>query len=136
MNIFVGNLSRDVTEEDLRSAFGAYGAVDRVNILKDKFTGEPRGFGFIEMPSKAEAEAAIAGLNRKDIKGRALTVNEARPKTDRPGGGGGGGGRGGFGGGGGGGGRGGFGGGRGGRGGGGGGGGRRDGGGGGGRGNW
>jgi RNA recognition motif-containing protein len=134
MNIFVGNLSRDVTEEDLRSAFAAYGSVDRVNILKDKFTGEPRGFGFVEMPSKAEAEAAINGLNRKDLKGRALTVNEARPKTERAGGGGGGG-RG-FGGGGGGGGRGGFGG-RGGRGGGGGyGGGRRDGGGGGGRGNW
>lgn len=134
MNIFVGNLSRDVTEEDLRSAFAAYGSVDRVNILKDKFTGEPRGFGFVEMGSKAEGEAAIAALNHKDLKGRALTVNEARPKTDRPGGGGG---RGGFGGGGGGGGRGGFGG-RGGRGGGGGGygggGGRREGGGG--RGNW
>ena len=141
MNIFVGNLSRDVTEEDLRSAFAEFGAVDRVNILKDKFTGEPRGFGFVEMSSKAEAEAAINNLNRKDLKGRALTVNEARPKTDRPsggggrgfgGGGGGGGGRGPYGGGGG---RGGRGGGGGYGGGGGGGGGRRDSGGGG-RGNW
>lgn len=118
MNIFVGNLSRDVTEDDLRQAFAAYGAVDRVSILKDKFTGEPRGFGFVEMGNKAEAEAAIAGLNRKELKGRALTVNEARPREERGGrsGGGGGGGRGGFGGGGrggyGGGGRGGFGGGR------------------------
>jgi RNA recognition motif-containing protein len=104
MNIFVGNLSRDVTEDDLRDAFSAYGQVDKINILKDKFTGEPRGFGFVEMSSKQEAEAAIAGLNRKDLKGRALTVNEARPKTERSGGGGGGrgfggGGRGGFGGG-------------------------------------
>ncbi len=116
MNIFVGNLSRDVTEDDLRQAFAAYGAVDRVSILKDKFTGEPRGFGFVEMANKAEGEAAIAGLNRKDLKGRPLTVNEARPREERGGGragGGGGGGRG-FGGGGrpGGGGRGGFGGGR------------------------
>jgi RNA recognition motif-containing protein len=95
MNIFVGNLSRDVTEEDLRQAFSAYGQVDRVTILKDKFTGEPRGFGFVEMPAKAEAEAAIAGLNQNDLKGRQLTVNEARPKTERPSGGGG---RGGFGG--------------------------------------
>lgn len=117
MNIFVGNLSRDVTEDDLRQAFAAYGAVDRVSILKDKFTGEPRGFGFVEMGNKAEGEAAIAGLNRKDLKGRPLTVNEARPREERGGrsgggrgfggGGGGGGGRGGFGGG-----RGGFGGGR------------------------
>jgi RNA recognition motif-containing protein len=105
MNIFVGNLSRDVTEEDLRQAFGAYGQVERVSILKDKFTGEPRGFGFVEMASKAEGQAAINGLNQKDLKGRALTVNEARPREERgggggrPGGGGFGGGRGGFGGG-------------------------------------
>ncbi len=114
MNIFVGNLSRDVTEDDLRQAFAAYGAVDRVSILKDKFTGEPRGFGFVEMASKAEGEAAIAGLNRKDLKGRPLTVNEARPREERGGGRAGGGGGRGFGGGGrpGGGGRGGFGGGR------------------------
>jgi len=98
MNIFVGNLSRDVTEEDLREAFSAFGQVSKVTILKDKFSGEPRGFGFVEMPAKAEAQAAINGMNQKDLKGRALNVNEARPKTERPGGGGGGGGgRGGFG---------------------------------------
>ena len=98
MNIFVGNLSRDVTEEDLREAFSAFGQVSKVTILKDKFSGEPRGFGFVEMPAKAEAQAAINGMNQKDLKGRALNVNEARPKTERPaGGGGGGGGRGGWG---------------------------------------
>jgi len=96
MNIFVGNLSRDVTEDDLLTAFSAYGKVDRVSILKDKFSGEPRGFGFVEMPAKAEAQAAINALNQTELKGRALNVNEARPKTERPGGGGGG--RGGFGG--------------------------------------
>src|SRR3990172_8769601 len=101
MNIFVGNLSRDVTEEDLRNAFSAYGQVEKATILKDKFSGGPRGFGFVEMPSKAEAQAAINGMNQKDLKGRALNVNEARPKTERAGGGGGGGGggRGGWGGG-------------------------------------
>jgi len=76
MNIFVGNLSRDVTEEELRTAFSAFGQVS----------------GFVEMPAKAEAQAAINGMNQKDLKGRALNVNEARPKTERPGGGGGGGG--------------------------------------------
>ena len=105
MNIFVGNLARDVTEEELRAAFSEFGAVDKVSVLKDKFTGEPRGFGFVEMPSKAEAEAAINGMNQKELNGRSLNVNEARPKTERgPGGGGRGGmggrGRGGFGGGG------------------------------------
>jgi len=90
MNIFVGNLSRDVTEEELRAAFSAFGQVSKVTILKDKFSGEPRGFGFVEMPAKAEAQAAINGMNQKDLKGRALNVNEARPKTERPGGGGGG----------------------------------------------
>ncbi len=90
MNIFVGNLAREVTEDDLRDAFGAYGKVDKVTILKDKFSGEPRGFGFVEMPGKDEAQAAINGMNRKDLKGRDLTVNEARPKTERSGGGGGG----------------------------------------------
>ena len=101
MNIFVGNLSRDATEEDLRQAFAAYGQVDKVSVLKDKFTGEPRGFGFVEMANKTEAQAAITGLNQKEIKGRALTVNEARPREDRGNrtGGGGGGNRGGFGGG-------------------------------------
>src|SRR3970040_2893938 len=92
MNIFVGNLSRDVTEEDLREAFSAFGQISKVTILKDKFSGEPRGSGVVEMPAKAEAQAAINGMNQKDLKGRALNVNEARPKTERPGGGGGGGG--------------------------------------------
>ena len=97
MNIFVGNLARDATEEDLSTLFATYGRVDRASVLKDKFTGEPRGFGFVEMENKAEAQAAINGLNGKQLKGRALTVNEARPKTTRSGPGGGGGGGGGFG---------------------------------------
>jgi len=96
MNIYVGNLSSDVTGDDLRQAFGAFGQVESTNVITDKFSGESRGFGFVEMPSKDEATAAIAGMNGKDIKGRAVSVNEARPKTDR----GGGGGRGGYGGGG------------------------------------
>ena len=95
MNIFVGNLSHDVSEEELRAAFSAFGEVSKVTILKDKFTGDPRGFGFVEMPAKAEAEAAIKGMNQKELNGRALSVNEARPQTARPGGGRGGGPRGG-----------------------------------------
>ena len=95
VNIYVGSLSRDVNEEDLQEAFGAFGQVASVNIIKDKFSGESRGFGFVEMPEKAEAQAAIAGLNGKDLKGQALNVNEARPRRegrrDRGGGGGGGG---------------------------------------------
>ena len=94
MNIYVGNLSREVTEEDLRQAFEAFGEVTSVKIIKDKHSGESRGFGFVEMASKDEGEAAIAGLNGKDFMGRALNVNEARPRTDHKGGGGGGGGRG------------------------------------------
>jgi len=88
MNIYVGNLSHEVTEEDLRQAFEAFGQVESVTIIKDKFTGESRGFGFVEMPAKAEAESAIADLNEKELKGRALNVNEARPREDRKGGGG------------------------------------------------
>jgi RNA recognition motif-containing protein len=98
MNIYVGNLSSDVTGDDLRQAFGAFGQVESATVITDKFSGESRGFGFIEMPSKDEAAAAIAGMNGKDIKGKAVSVNEAKPKVDR--GGGGGGGRGGYGGGG------------------------------------
>jgi RNA recognition motif-containing protein len=82
MKIFVGNLSRDVTEDDLRRAFEPFGEVASVNVIKDRFSGEPRGFGFIEMSAKAAAESAIAELNGKDLKGRRLTVNEARPRTD------------------------------------------------------
>ena len=95
MNIYVGNLPFDATEEGLRSAFEAHGAVTSVNIIKDKYTGESRGFGFVEMSSKDEAMAAIAGLNGTELNGRALSVNEARPRNDSRGGGGGGGGRGG-----------------------------------------
>lgn len=84
MNIYVGNLSRDVAESDLREAFQAFGEVATASIIKDKFTGESRGFGFVEMPNKEEADKAISGLNGKDIKGRTITVNEARPRTDRP----------------------------------------------------
>lgn len=82
VNIYVGNLSRDVTEEDLQEAFGAFGQVASVNIIKDRFSGESRGFGFVEMPEKAEAQAAIADLNGKDLKGQTLNVNEARPRTE------------------------------------------------------
>lgn len=86
MNIYVGNLSHDVTDEDLRQAFGDFGQVESINLIKDKFTGESRGFGFVEMPSKSEAQSAIDGLNGKDLKGRALNVNEARPRTEGRGG--------------------------------------------------
>jgi cold-inducible RNA-binding protein len=95
MNIYVGNLSRDVSEDDLRNAFMAFGDVSSANVIKDKFSGESKGFGFVEMPNKAEAQSAIQSLNGKDIKGRNVTVNEARPRTEgprpggRPGGGGG-----------------------------------------------
>ena len=82
MNIYVGNLSRDVSEEDLQQAFEAFGQIATVNIIKDKFSGEPRGFGFVEMPSKAEAQSAIDGLNGKDLKGQSLNVNEARPRSE------------------------------------------------------
>ncbi len=99
MNIYVGNLSRETTEDDLRQAFGAFGQVESVNIIKDKYSGESRGFGFVEMPSKSEAQTAIEEMNGKDLVGRAVNVNEARPKMERRGGGGKGG-RGGFGGGG------------------------------------
>ena len=96
MNIYVGNLSYEATEDDLRQAFEAFGQVASVTIIKDKFTGESRGFGFVEMPTQAEAQAAIAGLNGKDVKGRTLNINEARPRAEgRRGGSGGGGGGGG-----------------------------------------
>jgi RNA recognition motif-containing protein len=88
MNIYVGNLSRDVTEDDLRQAFEAFGQVASVSVITDKFSGESRGFGFVEMPVQAEAQSAIDDLNGKELKGRTLTVNEARPRSEkRPGGG-------------------------------------------------
>jgi RNA recognition motif-containing protein len=82
MNIYAGNLSFEVTEEDLRQAFESYGQVASVTIVKDKYSGQSRGFGFVEMPAKAEATAAINGLNGKELKGRDLNVNEARPRSD------------------------------------------------------
>ena len=103
MNIYVGNLSYDTTEDELRKEFEAFGKVDSVNVIKDKFTDKSRGFAFVEMATDAEGKAALAALNGKDVKGRALAVSEARPRTEgRQGGGGGfgGGGGGGFGGGG------------------------------------
>ncbi len=90
MNIYVGNLSNQTTEDDLRQAFEAFGQVESVNIIKDRFSGESRGFGFVEIASKEEAQKAIEEMNGKDLMGRAVNVNEARPKTDRGGGGGGG----------------------------------------------
>ena len=83
MNIYVGNLSRETTEDDVRQAFEAFGQVESANIIKDKFSGESRGFGFVEMPSKDEAQKAIEEMNGKDLMGRAVNVNEARPKTNR-----------------------------------------------------
>ena len=89
-NIFVGNLSFDATENSLRSMFEAYGSVDKVSIITDRDTGRAKGFGFVEMSANAEADRAIAELNGRDLDGRALNVNEARPKTERSSSGGGG----------------------------------------------
>jgi cold-inducible RNA-binding protein len=98
--LFVGNLSYNTTENDLQDLFAQFGTVAEVNLMQDKFTGRPRGFAFVTMSTKEEAEAAINGLQGKSVDGRALTVNEARPREERPGGGGGGGGGRGYGGGG------------------------------------
>jgi cold-inducible RNA-binding protein len=88
-NIFVGNLSFGTTEDALRSLFEAYGQVDRVSIVTDRETGQPRGFGFVEMSGDVEGNRAIEALNGTELNGRALNINEARPKEDRGGGGGG-----------------------------------------------
>ncbi len=82
MRIYVGSLPYEVTEEDLREEFGAFGEVVSANIITDQYSGRPKGFGFIEIASKSEAEAAIAGLNGKTLKERTIVVNEARPRTD------------------------------------------------------
>ena len=95
MNIYVGNLSFSTTEDQLRQAFAGFGEVKSVSIISDKFTGESRGFAFVEMPDKDAATAAINGLNGQELNGRKLNINEARPRTDRGDRGGGGGGRGG-----------------------------------------
>ena len=87
MKIYVGNLSYEVTEEDLRQEFKAFGEVTSVNIITDKYSGRPKGFGFVEMESVSEGQAAITGLNGKVLKERTLTVNAARPRSDDRGGG-------------------------------------------------
>jgi cold-inducible RNA-binding protein len=92
-NIFVGNLNFGATEGAVRTLFEAYGTVERVSIITDRDTGQAKGFGFVEMSANADADRAIAELNGRDLDGRALNVNEARPKTDRAAGGGGGGGQ-------------------------------------------
>jgi RNA recognition motif-containing protein len=86
MNIYVGNLSYEVTEQELQRAFEAFGQVESVSIIKDKFSGRSKGFGFVEMPGKANAQSAINELNGKELKGRTLNVNEARPRTESRGG--------------------------------------------------
>ena len=82
MNIYVGNLSYGVTEEDLKEAFESFGEVETVKIIKDRYSGESKGFGFIEMPDKNEAQSAIEGLNGRELKGRKINVNEARPRSE------------------------------------------------------
>lgn len=86
MNIYVGNLSNEVTEEDLRLAFEPFGKVESATIIKDKFSGQSKGFGFMEISSKAEGQSAIDGLNGTELKGKILNVNEARPRTESRGG--------------------------------------------------
>jgi RNA recognition motif-containing protein len=84
MNIYVGSMSYNVTEEDLKEAFEAFGEVESVKIIKDMYSGRSKGFGFVEMPSKAEAQSAIEGLNGNELKGRTLNVNEARSRSKGP----------------------------------------------------
>ncbi|RKT45124.1 RNA recognition motif domain-containing protein [Thiocapsa rosea] len=91
MRIYVGNLTYSVTDDDLREVFGAFGDLAAAEVIKDKFSGQSKGFGFVDMPNNSEADAAIKALNETDFKGRKLTVNEARPRAERPRGGGGGG---------------------------------------------
>jgi cold-inducible RNA-binding protein len=86
MNIYVGNLSYETTEEDLQQAFEGFGQVESVNVIKDKYSGRSKGFGFVEMPAKDEAQSAINELNDTELKGRTLKVNEARPRSESRGG--------------------------------------------------
>ncbi len=88
MKIYVGNLSSEITEEELRQEFEAFGKVESINLITDKISGRPKGFGFVEMASKSEAESAITSLNGKTLKERTIVVSEARPRTDNRGGGG------------------------------------------------
>jgi cold-inducible RNA-binding protein len=83
-NLYVGNLPHSTTEAELRTAFEAHGAVEKVSLVTDRETGRSRGFAFVEMTNASEADKAIAALNGKELGGRALTINEAKPKTDRP----------------------------------------------------
>ena len=84
MRIYVGNLSRDVTEEDLRESFQSFGHIDEIKVIKDRFNGVSKGFAFVEMGIETEAKNAIAGLHGKELKGRSLDVNEAKPRTEHP----------------------------------------------------
>lgn len=84
MNIYVGNLSYSISEDDLKDAFSAFGEVSSVSIIMDKFSGQSKGFAFVEMPNDSEAEAAIEGLNERDLQGRNLRVNQAKPREERP----------------------------------------------------
>ena len=89
MNLYVGNLSYSVSEDDLRAAFAEFGTVTSCNLITDRETGRSKGFGFVEMADNSQADAAIKGLNDTSLKGRAIKVNQARPRTERGGGGGG-----------------------------------------------
>jgi len=84
MNIYVGNLAYSVTQDDLRDAFAAHGEIASVNLITDKFTGDSKGFGFVEMPNNSEADAAIKALNETPLKGRNIKVNQAKPRGERP----------------------------------------------------
>jgi RNA recognition motif-containing protein len=84
MNMYIGNLAYDVTENDLRNAFSEFGEVSSVKIITDKFSGRPKGFGFVEMPDNSEADQAIKALNGKVLNGRSIKVNQARPQGKRP----------------------------------------------------
>ncbi len=86
MNIYVGNLSSRVSDDDLRAAFQPFGEITRVTVIKDKWSGESRGFAFVEMAKKEDGQSAIDGLNGKELQGKSIVVNEARPKTERKGG--------------------------------------------------
>ena len=84
MNIYVGNLPYDVTETDLREIFSQFGEISQINLITDKFSGQSKGFGFVEMEDNSQADAAIKGLNESNLKGRNIKVNQAKPKSDRP----------------------------------------------------
>ncbi len=84
MNIYVGNLSYEITDDEVRDIFSPHGEISSVSIIKDKYSGQSKGFGFVEMPNQAEAEEAIKALNESDLKGRNIKVNQAKPKEERP----------------------------------------------------